>query len=124
MKILKQITIILLLCLVSEGISILLPFAFPGSVIAIIITAILLLTKIIKEKEIKEASDFLLANMAIVFLPISVEIVEELGVLKGHMAGILIVAFISLFCTFFASYFTVVLVEKLMNKLRGGKNHE
>lgn len=124
MKILKQITIILLLCLISEGISILLPFAFPGSVIAIIITALLLLTKIIKENQIKESSDFLLSSMAIVFLPISVEIVEDLGVLKGHVAGFIIVVFVSLFCTFFTSYFTVVGVEKIMNKIRGGRDHE
>ena len=37
MKILKQITIVFLLCWLGEVISALLPFAFPGSIVAMLL---------------------------------------------------------------------------------------
>ena len=42
MKILLQIGVVLLICLMSEAASLLLPFPFPGSVLAMIVLFILL----------------------------------------------------------------------------------
>ena len=54
MKVLKQLAIICGLCLLGEWIAGLLPFAFPGSVMAMLLTLVLLLLRWIKEKDIKE----------------------------------------------------------------------
>lgn len=119
MKILKQLAIILTVCLAAECIVSLLPFAFPGSVAAILILAALLGFKILKERQIQETGDFLLSNMAIVFVPVSIGIVEDIGLLKGQIAGFLIVTGISLILTFLGTYITVRAVQKCMDRLSG-----
>ena len=64
MKILTQLAIVFGICLVGECISAILPFAFPSSVIGMILLFLLMLVKIIKERHIKDVSQFLLKNMA------------------------------------------------------------
>ena len=116
-KILKQLGMILGLCLVAEGIISLLPIAFPSSVMAIFILFVLLITKCWKEEQIRETGDFMLSNMALVFVPISVGMVEDLAVLKGQLTGFLVVVMISLLITFLGTYATVRIVQKCMIKL-------
>ena len=91
MKILKQLTLILAICLAAEALVAFLPFAFPSSVAAILILAILLGAKLLKEQQIQETADFMLKNMALVFVPLAVGMVEDLELLKGQAAGFLIV---------------------------------
>lgn len=126
MKILKQISLILGICLVGEGVVSVLPFAFPSSVAAILLLAVLLLCRIIKEKQIKETADFLLSNMALVFVPLSVGMIEDLGVLKGQLAGFMVVVFVSLLLTFLGTYLSVRIVQMCMGKAMRGEevNHE
>lgn len=126
MKILKQLTLILAICLAAEALVAFLPFAFPSSVAAILILAILLGAKLLKEQQIQETADFMLKNMALVFVPLAVGMVEDLELLKGQAAGFLIVVGISLILTFLGTYGTVRLVQKCMSRLmkKGGKKHE
>ena len=126
MKILKQLTLILAICLAAEALVAFLPFAFPSSVAAILILAILLGAKLLKEQQIQETADFMLKNMALVFVPLAVGMVEDLELLKGQGAGFLIVVGISLILTFLGTYGTVRLVQKCMSRLmkKGGKKHE
>ena len=77
MNILMQTAVLLLICFAGEGISLVLPFAFPSSVISMILLFILLATKIIKLKQIEEVTGFLTKNMAFFFLPAGVEILEN-----------------------------------------------
>lgn len=125
-KILKQLSVILVLCLVAEFVVGLLPITFPSSVMAILILALLLGTKVLKEEQIKETADFMLSNMALVFVPLSIGMVEDLGLLKGQVAGFLIVVAISLILTFLGTYATVRIVQKCMKNLalKGGEQHE
>lgn len=126
MKILKQLTLILAICLAAEALVAFLPFAFPSSVAAILILAILLGVKLLKEQQIQETADFMLKNMALVFVPLAVGMVEDLELLKGQAAGFLIVVGISLILTFLGTYGTVRMVQKCMSRLvkKGGKKHE
>ena len=126
MKILKQLTLILAICLAAEALVAFLPFAFPSSVAAILILAILLGAKLLKEQQIQETADFMLKNMALVFVPLAVGMVEDLELLKGQATGFLIVVGISLILTFLGTYGTVRLVQKCMSRLmkKGGKKHE
>ena len=77
MNILMQTAVLLLICFAGEGISLALPFAFPSSVISMILLFILLATKIVKLKQIEEVTGFLTKNMAFFFLPAGVEILEN-----------------------------------------------
>lgn len=123
MKILKQICLILGICLLGEMVVSFLPFAFPSSVMAIIILAVLLLCNVLKEKQIKETADFLLSNMSLVFVPLSVGMIEDLGILKGQAVGFLLVVCISLVITFLGTYGGVRLVQKCMIKFAKEGNH-
>lgn len=125
-KILKQLGIILALCLVAEVIASLLPVTIPSSVIAILILALLLTCKVLKEEQIKETADFMLDNMALVFVPISVGMIEDLELLKGQIAGFLVVVCISLVLTFLGTYASVRIVQKCMKRAleKGGKSNE
>ena len=123
-KILKQLGIILAICLAAEFIVSLLPIAFPSSVMAILILALLLFTKILKEEHIRETGDFLLSNMARVFVPISIGMVEDFGLLKGQLAGFLIVVCISLVMTFLGTYASVRIVQMCMKRLAGKGGQE
>ena len=69
MNIMAEIAIICGVCLVSEVISALIPAAFPASVIALVLLALLLFAKILKPEHIQRFSAFLVANMAFFFLP-------------------------------------------------------
>lgn len=121
-RILLQLSIVLILCLAAEGMVSLIPFAFPSSVAAILIFALLLALKLIKEEQIRQTADFLLSNMALVFVPLTVGIIEELDLLKGQVIGFLLVVFLSLILTFLATYGTVRIVQKLL--CRRGESHE
>ncbi|MCI6060314.1 MAG: CidA/LrgA family protein [Dorea sp.] len=125
-KILKQLGIILALCLVAEVIASLLPVTIPSSVIAILILALLLTFKVLKEEQIKETADFMLDNMALVFVPISVGMIEDLELLKGQVVGFLVVVCISLVLTFLGTYASVRIVQKCMKRAleKGGKSNE
>lgn len=125
-KILKQLGIILALCLVAEEIASLLPVTIPSSVIAILILALLLTFKVLKEEQIKETADFMLDNMALVFVPISVGMIEDLELLKGQVVGFLVVVCISLVLTFLGTYASVRIVQKCMKRAleKGGKSNE
>lgn len=118
-KILLQLSIVLMLCLAAEMIVSVLPFAFPSSVAAILIFAFLLVIKVIKEEQIQETADFLLSNMALVFVPLTVGIVEELELLKGQVIGFIVVVLISLIITFLGTYITVRLVQRLFCRGQG-----
>ena len=125
-KILKQLGIILALCLVAEVIASLLPVTIPSSVIAILILALLLTFKVLKEEQIKETADFMLDNMALVFVPISLGMIEDLELLKGQVVGFLVVVCISLVLTFLGTYASVRIVQKCMKRAleKGGKSNE
>jgi len=121
MKFFKQVILILMISLLAEGLALVVPIAIPSSVFAIVIMAALLGTRVLKEKQIESTADFLLAHMAIVFLPVNMGILEDLGILKGYVIPFFIILLISLLCTFFVSYFVVVFVEWMVKKQREGK---
>ena len=68
MKILKQITIVFLLCWLGEVISALLPFAFPGSIVAMLLLLGCLSTSLLRIEDVSGFAGFLLANMAFLSL--------------------------------------------------------
>lgn len=119
MKILRQFGIILAICLAAEFIVSLLPVAFPSSVTAILILAASLGFKLLKEGHIQETADFMLSNMAIVFVPVSIGMVEDIGLLKGQLKGFLLVVCVSLILTFLGTYVTVRFVQICMERLAG-----
>lgn len=121
MKIMLQIGVVLGICLLGEGISLLLPIAFPGSVISMILLFLLLLTGLLRPDHIRQKSDFLLQNMAFFFIPAGVGIMEYTDVLLPVVLPLLFICLITTVLTFAASALTAKLVIHLQEKAASRK---
>ncbi len=124
MKIILQIGVVLAICLLGEGISLLLPIPFPGSVIAMILLFLLLLSGLLRPEHIRQKSDFLLQNMAFFFIPAGVGIVEYAEDLLPFLLPLLLICVITTVLTFAASALTAKLVIHLQEKSHTGKEGE
>lgn len=103
MKILSQIFILLAFNFLGELIASILPFTFPGSLIGLILLFISLVTKIIRPNQIKDLSTFLQSNMAFLFVPLCVGMMEYFDLIELHMLEIILVLFASTIITMIAT---------------------
>lgn len=123
MEILLQLCIILGACLAGELIAAVLPFAFPSSVIAMLLLLALLLLGFLKEKQVQTVGDFLLKNMGVFFLPSAVGILQYWDIIGAVLLQFLLICAITTVLTFAATAYTVMFVRKLLQK-RGGNHAE
>ncbi len=121
MKILKELLILLLICFVGEGIALALPFAFPSSVIAMLLLFALLLTGALKLSHIEDVTTFLSKNMAFFFIPAGVEILENYKPVADKILPLLCVLALTTVITFAVTAGTVALCMKVQKKLGGKK---
>ncbi len=121
MQLLRQIGLLLGICLLGEGIGAALPFPFPASVIAMALLFVLLCTKVMKPAQIEQTGDFLLKNMAFFFIPAGVGILEHFDQLKGSLLAFLAVCLLTTILTFLAAALTVQGVMALQRRVKGGK---
>lgn len=117
-KLLVQIGIVFGICLVGEGIAAILPFAFPASVLSMLLLFVLLLCGVLKVEHIREKGDFLLKNMAFFFIPSGVALLEQVDFLKGKIMILLLICLITMVLTFAATAFTVRLVSRWQKHLK------
>jgi len=85
--------------------------AFPAPLLGMIILALLLFSKIIPEKLIKDICDLLLKNMSLFFIPLFVGIITYVHILKANLMPIMITI---IFTTFTTMLITAFLVEKII----------
>ncbi len=125
MKIITQLAVIFGICLLGEGISSLLPFAFPGTVISMILLFVLLITRLLKVDKIRPTAEFLMKNMAFFLIPPGVGILSSLDILKKNMIPFLIIVIVSTVLTFASAAWTVQIVIRLQKRFnssdQGGK---
>ena len=116
MSFFRQIIRIFSLCCIGDIVSLILPFPFPGSVIALILLFLLLLFKAIKPEQINIVADFLLKNMAIVFIPSTVSIIAYLDVLSNILWKFLLICCVTTVFTFYCTAYSVKLAMYLLNQ--------
>lgn len=121
MRVLRQISLIFLICLLCEWVASLLPFPFPGSVLSMIVLFLLFALKWIKPDDIKETSGLLLGNMMLVFLPSFVSIMNYFDVLKHIAVQFILIIVVSTMVTFLVGGTVVSLVSKLQDRIRSRK---
>lgn len=121
MRVLRQVALIFVICVICEGISAILPFPFPGSVLSMIVLLALLFLKRIKLDDIKETSQLLLNNMMLVFVPSFVSIMNYFDVLKSIAVQFLLIIVISTIVTFLVAGSVVTLVSKLQDRLSSAR---
>ena len=120
MKILLQIALVFGVYWVSQCIEAMLPFAFPASVISLILLLALLLAGIVKVDHVREKSDFLLGNLGFFFVPVSVGIMNYIQLIRENAAAFLTVCVVSTVLTYGATAGVVRLTQKLLEKRKGG----
>ena len=121
MDIIGEIGLVFAICLGGEGISALLPVSFPGSVISMILLMALLLTGVIKTRHIQRVSGFLTANMAFVFIPSCVSIMEYAHVILPKIVPIFLICFLTTPLIYLATAWTVQGMMALRRR-KGEKN--
>jgi len=122
MKILIQLGLLFGVCILGDLISSVLPFAFPGSVVSMLLMLLLLLSRFMKESAIEESANFFLKNMTFFFIPFGVGVLRYASLVKSIWWQLLVVNLVSLLVCFAASSWTVVLVTRVQAFWRGRRN--
>ncbi len=121
MKILCQVGVIFGVCWVSQVLESLLPFAFPASVIGMVLLFLLLAVRVLRVEHIQAKSDFLLANMAFFFLPAGVSILNYLEELRSAAVALVVICLVTTVLVFGATALSIKLTLRLMGR---GKGHD
>ena len=121
MKLFKQLTIVFLICMAGEVMAAVLPFPFPAAVVALLIMLGLFISGVLKPESVQELAEYLLANMAFLFVPSGVAILDEYASIQGNVLQLLIVMVVSLVITFAVTAYTVTGVIHLMERRKKEK---
>ena len=121
MKPFKQLTIVFLICMAGEVVAAYLPFPFPAAVAALLLMLGLFISGVLKPQSVQDVAEYLLANMAFLFVPSGVAILDEYASIQGSVVQLLIIMVVSLIITFTVTAYTVTGVIKLMER---GKKEE
>ena len=121
LNILWQVGILFLVCLAAQWLVTLLPFAFPASVLAMILVFLLLLAGIIKVRQIKELSNWFAQNMAFLFVPACAGVLNYFDIIAANLFPILFISTVTTFLVFGATGWTVKGLMRLQARLREGK---
>lgn len=95
MKYVRQFWIILLISAIGEGLHVLVPLPVPASVYGLVIMLIALGTHFIKLEQVKEAAEFLIEIMPVMFIPAGVGLLNAWGVLKPVCVPIILITVIT-----------------------------
>ena len=119
MKFVLQFSIILLLSFIGELLSSIIPLPIPGSIYGLILMLILLCTGALKTKHVKAVSDFLIEIMPVMFIPVTVGIMDSFSTLKSLLPEILILSTLGTMIVMAVSgYFTQLIMRKSDKKRR------
>ena len=113
-----ELAIIFAVCLLGELIVSLLPFEFSASVLSMIILLVLLVVKALKFEHIKSTANFLTSNMAVLFIPYGVKILQYLDVIKENLVLFMLIVLV----TTPVVYGVTALTAQLVIKLQKGEN--
>ncbi len=119
MKHLLQIGVVCGVYWVSQCIEHVLPFAFPASVISLLLLLALLLVRVLKAGHIQNVADFLTGNMSFFFLPATVSIMNYVDTIFENAVAFFTICVVSMITTFAATAGTVVLTRRLLRKGEG-----
>lgn len=120
MKYLKQLMIILVICLIGEILARLLPIPFPGNIMAMLLLTGLLATKAIKESQIKETGNFLLELLGLTIIPVSVSVLDHMELVSQIWMQLLVISLIILVAVFASCALTIRLTSRMLDRSRKG----
>ncbi|SDK84284.1 CidA/LrgA family protein [Natronincola ferrireducens] len=95
MTLLRQVAIILGICLAGELLNNLLNIPIPGNVLGMILLLLLLVTGVIKLEMIDKITKFLLEHLAFFFVPAGIGLLSNLELIKDQWFAIIVTITIS-----------------------------
>ncbi|ASJ20950.1 CidA/LrgA family protein [Brachyspira hampsonii] len=121
MKLIKQFTIIFSIYSIADIFSKTLRLPIPGNVIGMILLFVLLALGIIKENHIDEASDLLIANMSMLFIPGTLAIIDEYKYVKAEIIPFVIICLLLTIIIMVITGLSAQSLEKIFSKIRKSK---
>ena len=118
MKLIKQFAVIFSIYSISDILSKTLKLPIPGNVIGMMLLFILLLTGIVKESHIDEASELLIANMSLLFIPGTLAIIDEYQYVKDEIIPFVAICIFMAVIIMISTGLSAQFFEKLFSKLR------
>ena len=91
-KYIKQICIILGVCLLAELMEYFIPLTIAASIYSLVLILIALWAKIIPLKEVEGVSDFLTDNLAVMFIPPTVGIMASVEEMKQMLVPLIVIS--------------------------------
>lgn len=116
MKYLKQFLIILVISLIGELLNKLLPLPVPASIYGIVILFIGLLSGVIKLSSVKEAGNFLIEIMPVMFIPAGVGLMSSWLNLKPIIIPVCIITVAAIFTVMIVSGHVTQFIVKRTKK--------
>lgn len=96
----------------------------PGSVIGMVLLFAALALHIVKAGDIRPVADFLTRNMSLFFVPASIGIMEQWGLISSNLLGWLAVIFISTFLVLVSVGLTQNGMMSMQNRLQRRKGYD
>ena len=114
MNILKQWILILFVYFLGEVSAKSLSLPIPGNIMGMIFLFIFLVTGIIKLEKIEDAAKSILGNLAFLFIPAGVGLMNYFGIISNYVAQILFIVVITTFIVMSCTGLAVQLVSRKM----------
>lgn len=103
MKYLKQFLIIIIVSFIGEGLKLALPVPVPASIYGMLIMFICLMTGLIKLEQVKDAGEFLIEIMPVMFIPAGVGLMTSWDILKPLLMPASIITVVTVVTVFLAT---------------------
>ena len=121
MRTLGQLSLLFAIYLFACWLCALLPFAFPASVLGMVLLLLLLLSGVVKPRQIEQGADLLLGNMMFLFLPAGVSIMEYFPLIRDRIPVLILIALVTLFITLAVTALVVRAVAALLTRGKGAE---
>ena len=95
MKYIKQITIILSICLIAELMEYYIPLPVAASIYGLLFMLLALTTGLLPLEEIEDVADFLLNHIALLFIPPTVGMMDGVDLMKQMAAPLFVICIVT-----------------------------
>lgn len=114
MTALKQLSFLFAVYLLAVWLAEKLPFAFPASVLGMLLLLALLFSGAVKPRQVEQGADLLLQNMMFLFVPAGVSILEHYPLIRDKIPQLILIALLTLAVTLAVTALTVRGVSVLL----------
>lgn len=97
MKYCKQFGIILVISLIGEGLSALIPLPIPASIYGLVLMLLCLWLRVFPLSSVKETAAFLVEIMPVMFIPSAAGLIEQAGLLRENALAYIAITVVSTF---------------------------